>query len=935
MGKLEEYRRKRKFDRTPEPAGEPDVDEAPRGGAATDASQREATPGKAASESKRTTVAGVKPAPAAKRTRLPKPMPKLRLEPSRHGEHGNIFVVQKHSATRLHYDFRLAIDGTLKSWAVPKGPSQSQADKRLAVQTEDHPLEYGGFEGKIPEGNYGAGTVMVWDRGTFVVEGDPGKPQAGVLDALQQLERGEIKFSLNGEKLRGGFVLVKIKRSEKGNEWLLIKHKDAAEDPKWNIEEHDGSALTGRSLAEIAEQAPPKRSPFPIEAREVHGARKSAMPSRVEPMLATLVEQPFSDPNWLFEIKWDGVRAMAWIADGGLTLRSRNNIDITARYPELAALPMKFAGREAILDGEIVALDARGRGDFQRLQERMHVRAPGEKQVREVPVVYFAFDLLYCDGYDLREAPLLERKQLLQRMLNANDRFRYADHQPEHGKELYELAKETGLEGIVAKRADSRYMSDRSTSWAKLKVSQTLDAVVGGWTEARTEAIPFGSLLLGLYEGKKLRFIGHVGSGFDAKRHAELSAKFKELREAASPFESVPETNEKPFWVKPQLVARVKFGGWTQEKYLRHPVFHGLREDLKPEECKWESEVAVAAPAVVRATEVVGKVITDTAEIEAELFKGRAETINMELEGKRLRFSNLNKVYFPESGYTKRDLLAYYYRMAEYILPFLRGRALVLRRYPDGIQGQAFFQKDLIEGVPEWFKTAPIESEERGKQIHYATAEDRASLLFLAGLGCIDHNPWSSRLDDLEHPDYFFFDLDPSDGTEFSVVVTIARALHEKLEELGIVSFLKTSGATGFHIFIPVEPFYTYEQLRTFGEIIARTVTAQHPNLVTNERSVAKRPAGRVLIDVQQNAMGRPLACAYSVRAFPKAPVSTPVLARELKPGLKPENLNIKTVFARMKEKGDLWKDFWKSQQRIEGAIEALSKGMSSKTKKA
>ena len=862
-------------------------------------------------------------------------MPKLRLEPSRQGEHGNTFVVQKHSATRLHYDFRLAIDGTLKSWAVPKGPSQSHADKRLAVQTEDHPLEYGGFEGKIPVGNYGAGTVMVWDRGTFVVETDPGKPQAAPLDALQQVERGEIKFSLNGEKLRGSFVLVKIKRSEKGNEWLLIKHKDAAEDPKWNIDEHDGSALTGRSLAEIAEEAPPKRSPRPIEAREVHGARKSAMPSRVEPMLATLVEQPFSDPNWLFEIKWDGVRAMAWIADGALTLRSRNNIDITARYPELAALPRRFAGREAILDGEIVALDARGRGDFQRLQERMHVRAPGEKQIRETPVVYFAFDLLHCDGYDLRDAPLLERKQLLQRMLHATERFRYADHQAEQGKELYELAKENGLEGIVAKRADSRYVSDRSTSWAKLKVSQTLDAVVGGWTEARTEAIPFGSLLLGLYEGKKLRFIGHVGSGFDAKKHAELSKRFKELRTPGSRFESVPETNEKPFWVKPELVARVKFGGWTQEKYLRHPVFIGLREDVKAEECKWESEVAVTAPAVVRATEVVGKVISDKAEIEAELFKGRAETINMELDGKRLRFSNLNKVYFPESGYTKRDLLAYYYRMADYILPFLRGRALVLRRYPDGIQGQAFFQKDLVEGVPEWFKTAPIDSEERGKQIHYATADDVASLLFLTGLGCIDHNPWSSRLDELEHPDYFFFDLDPSDGTEFSVVVTIARALHEKLEELGIVSFMKTSGATGFHIFIPVEPLYTYEQLRTFGEIIARTVTARHPNLVTNERSVAKRPAGRVLIDVQQNAMGRPLAAAYSVRAFPRAPVSTPVLPRELKSSLRPENLNIKTVFARLKERGDLWRDFWKKRQRLEGTIELLSEGMSSSTKKA
>ena len=425
-----------------------------------------------------------------------------------------------------------------------------------------------------------------------------------------------------------------------------------------------------------------------------------------------------------------------------------------------------------------------------------------------------------------------------------------------------------------------------------------------------------------------------MGSGFDGKRHAELSNKWKELTVSTSPFESVPATNEKPSWVKPELVARVKFGGWTQEHYLRHPVFLGLREDVQAEDCKWETEVAAAAPAVVRAPEVVGRVISTGAQIEAELFKGKAETISIELEGKRLRFSNLNKVYFPESGYTKRDLLAYYYRMADYILPFLKGRALVLRRYPDGIQGQAFFQKDLHEGLPEWFKTVPLDSEERGKQIRYATASDPASLLFLAGLGCIDHNPWSSRFDDLEHPDYFFFDLDPSDGTEFSVVVTIARALHEKLEELGIVSFLKTSGATGFHIFIPVETVYTYEQLRTFGEIIARTVTAQHPTLVTNERSVAKRPAGRVLIDVQQNAMGRPLAAAYSVRAFPKAPVSTPVLPRELRPNLRPENLNIKTIFARLKEKGDLWKDFWKSPQNIEGAIEKLSSHLPANSKK-
>ncbi|OLB83151.1 MAG: hypothetical protein AUI12_17240 [Acidobacteria bacterium 13_2_20CM_2_57_6] len=302
---------------------------------------------------------------------------------------------------------------------------------------------------------------------------------------------------------------------------------------------------------------------------------------------------------------------------------------------------------------------------------------------------------------------------------------------------------------------------------------------------------------------------------------------------------------------------------------------------------------------------------------------------------KRLRLSNLNKVYFPESGYTKRNLLAYYYRMADFILPFLRDRALVLRRYPDGIKGQAFFQKDVREGLPEWFKTVPVDSEHRGEVIQYATANDRASLLFLTGLGCIDHNPWSNRYDDLDHPDYFFFDLDPSDGTEFSAVVTIARALYEKLEELRLASFLKTSGATGIHIYLPVEPIYTYEQLRTFGEIIARTVTAEHANLVTSERIVAKRPAGRVLIDVQQNAHGRPLAAAYSVRAFPQAPVSAPLLPRELRPSLRPETLNIETVFARLKDKGDLWGDFWKRRQRLEQAIELLSNRMPSRTKKA
>ncbi len=868
MARLEEYRRKRRFDRTPEPAG--------------------------------------KTSPPTEST----------------------FVVQKHAARRLHYDFRLAIDGTLKSWAVPKGPSLNHADKRLAVQTEDHPLEYAGFEGKIPEGNYGAGTVMVWDRGTFRVEGDP--------DAGKQVASGEIKFSLSGEKLRGSFVLVKLRHSEKGNEWLLIKHKDAAERSTWNIDEHDGSVLTGRTLEEIAEELPPKRGASPIRPNELQGARKSAPPTHVLPMLATLIEHPFSDPGWLVEINWDGVRAIARITEGKIMLRSRTDLDITKQYPELASLPESLSAQQAIVDGEIVCLDAQGHSDFERLQQRMHIRVPSPNLLAQAPVTYYVFDLLYCGSYDLRGAPLAERKALLQRLLHPRDGIRYSDHQVEHGKELFELTREQGLEGIVAKRADSRYASGRSPNWVKLKATKTLDAAVAGWTAPRGSREHFGSLLLGLYEGKKLRFIGHVGSGFDEKSQEAIAKELKAAAVSACPFSEVPETNEEAHWVKPKLVARVRFGGWTQEQRLRHPVFLGLREDANVEDCRWESEVAAeAAPATVRAPEIVGHILSTKAQVEAELFKGKAESATLELDGKRVRLSNLNKVYFPKSGYTKRDLLAYYYRVADYVLPFLKDRPLVLRRYPDGIRGQSFFQKDVREGVPDWLRTVAINSEGRGgEEIHYVIANDRASLLFLTGLGCIDHNPWSSRTDDLEHPDYFFFDLDPADGTDFSVVVAVARALHEKLEELGLNVFLKTSGATGFHLYLPVERGYNYEQLRTFAEIVARVVTAKHPNLVTHERTVAKRPAGRVLIDVHQNALGRPLAAPYVVRAFPKAPVSTPVSPRELRSHLRPETLNLKTIFARLEEKGDLWKSFWKSRQRIEKALEQLGSDVPARKKR-
>ncbi|HSC77005.1 MAG TPA: non-homologous end-joining DNA ligase, partial [Candidatus Acidoferrales bacterium] len=652
---------------------------------------------------------------------------------------GNRFVVQKHAARRLHYDFRLEINGVLVSWAVPKGPSLNPADKRLAVQTEDHPLDYGGFEGTIPAGQYGAGSVMVWDTGTYEMEGD--------LSAPQQLARGELKFLLRGRKLRGGFVLVKLKRSEKGNEWLMIKHRDAAVDPKWDIEDHDGSALTGRTLTEIAEGLPAAHRPSP---GELEGARKAAMPAALQPMAATLVDKPFSDPDWVFEIKWDGVRAMAWVKNGKLTLRSRTGLDITDQYPELGPLPAHLDASQAILDGEVVALDERGRGDFELLQQRMHVSRPPARLQQQVPVNYYLFDILYCDGFDLRQSPLVERKRLLRHIFNPIDPFRYSDHQAEHGKELFELVREQNLEGILAKHARSPYVSRRSPYWAKFKVREEIDAVVGGWTEPRASREHFGALLLGLYADGALRFIGSVGTGFTAKSLKDILAQLKKLATKICPFDETPETKEKSYWTKPKLVARVHFAGWTQETRLRQPAFLGFRDDIDPEDCRFEAEAPQPKPAVIVAPTVTGKVLRKPAEIERELTEGKAENVHFELDDKPVRLTHLNKVYYPESRYTKRHLLAYYYRNAELVLSYLRDRPLVLRRYPEGIEGESFFQKEAGESHPDWMQTVSVPSEGRKSVIHYFLANDVASLLYLVNLGCIDHNPWASRTDALD-----------------------------------------------------------------------------------------------------------------------------------------------------------------------------------------
>jgi len=812
---------------------------------------------------------------------------------------GNSFVVQQHDATRMHWDLRLEVNGALASWAVPKGPSLNPEDKRLAVRTEDHPLDYAGFEGVIPEGNYGAGPVMVWDRGTYEVEGQG--------SAAEQIERGEIKFRLHGRKLRGGFVLVHSgKRAENPNDrknWLLIKHGDEAADPNFDIERLDWSVLSGRTLAEIAEGRPGHAG----SAGELPGARPAPMPALPEPMLATLIEEPFSDPEWLFELKWDGMRLLACVREGVCELRSRRGRVVTSQFPELERLPERLAVKEAIVDGEAVVLDERGHPDFNRMQQRMNVQRPSRELLEREPIVYYVFDILYCDGYDLRAVPLIERKGYLKRVLLPEPPVRFSDHVVGQGEELYRLAKREGLEGIVGKHARSRYEARRSPQWVKLKTTQELDAVVGGYTAPRGAREHFGALLLGLYDDQDgLQFIGGCGTGFDEASARALFSRLESLAAPACPFARKPATREKAVWVKPEIVARVRFTEWTRDRHLRAPVFLGLRADIDPKDCRFETPRQ--APA----------------EVLPELCRSKAETVSLEIEGRPLRFTHLDKVYFPEPGLTKRDLLCYYARIAPLILPFLRERPLVLRRMPEGLKGELFYQKDSGEYAPEWMPTVPIRDETARRDVRYFVCNDLAGLLYLTNLGCIDHNPWASRVDDLQRPDYLFLDLDPTEKTPFSTVVEVARAAYDVFSEAGLKAYLKTSGATGFHIYVPVERVYGFEQVTRFTEIVARVAAARVPDKITFERIVARRPPGRVLLDYAQLAYSRPLACVYSVRPEPAATVSAPVRAEELRPSLDPRSFTMKTLPARLEKVGDLWADFWDARQRLEPALERL-----------
>lgn len=496
---------------------------------------------------------------------------------------GNQFVVQKHHARRLHWDFRLEVGGVMKSWAVPKGPSLNPADKRLAIQTEDHPIEYNKFEGTIPAGHYGAGTVSIWDAGTFEPEGN--------LSAGQQIERGELKFILFGKRLRGSFVLVRTRPRERtGNkEWLLIKHRDEYADSNWRIEDSRESPSTSRPGSKDRVDASAQRAKTPPAKLQMpQGARRAQMPKTIRPALATLVDKPFSDPDWLFEIKWDGARTLAQIQQGKVRLWSRSNRNVTGEYPELKTMAGEVNARDAWLDGEIVVIDEDGRSNFERLQLRFGVQQPSERLMSQVPVLYYLFDVLYCDGYDLRSVPLIERKNLLKRVLCETGRLRYSDHVIQKGKELYEVALQRNLEGLIAKRISSAYPEGRSHSWLKIKLTRDVDTVVGGWTDPRGTRRYFGALLVGVYDGKKLEFAGGVGTGFSAEVQKHIGEQLQRLKSNECPFAVKPATREKAHWVEPELVARVKFSGWTDARQLRAPRFLGFQEDRDPRQCTFD-----------------------------------------------------------------------------------------------------------------------------------------------------------------------------------------------------------------------------------------------------------------------------------------------------------------------------------------------------------
>ncbi|MGI9101614.1 MAG: DNA ligase D [Terriglobales bacterium] len=786
---------------------------------------------------------------------------------------GRRFVVQRHAARRLHYDLRLEIGGTLKSWAVPKGPTLDPKQKRLAVHVEDHPLAYGDFEGTIPAGNYGAGVVSLWDNGTFDVLGD--------VTAEQQLERGDFKFSLHGNKLLGNFALVRLKNSKK-DEWLLLKKPDFAAQAGWDAEDH----------------LEPVRSRN-ADPSLVAGAKLAPMPDRIEPMLATLDRTLPEGGEWAYEIKWDGFRGLCLLSGGKLRILSRKGNLLNRQFPELGDLPQFISADTAIMDGEIVAFDAAGRPSFSLMQQRTGF---AEVQTRtRTPVSLIAFDLLYLNGYDLRDAALSERQALLRGMIRAAPHLRVSESFSGSGAKVLDAAREHGLEGVVAKRLDSKYESGRSRSWVKVKFDTQNEFVICGFTVTRRK--PFSSLVVGCYDNGTLSWAGNVGTGFTEKLLAEIHPQLKKLASRKGPFAQDPGIADVT-WIAPRLVCSVRYTGWGADNHLRAPVFVGMRPDLEPRDCVRESATPSSAPE------------------NPKLLPPDKSDVSLEVAGRRLKFTNLKKVFYPADGYTKRDVINYYHDVAPFLVPHLAGRPLSLKRYPNGIAGEYFFQKDAKTSFASWIRTADI-AEDKATPKRFVICDDEPTLLYLANLGCIDQNPWFSRVGSLDCPDFIVLDLDPY-HCGFDRIVEAAQLVRRKLELLELQGYPKTTGGDGMHIYIPIAAEYSYEQVRTFAEIIARLVIAERPELFTTPRTVTQREKGKVYFDYLQIGWAKTISAPYVLRAHKQAPVATPLRWSEVKPGLSPLDFTLANVRSRFQHLGDIFAPVLSNSQRLETAMARL-----------
>lgn len=770
------------------------------------------------------------------------------------------FVVQEHHASQLHYDFRLELDGVLKSWAVPKGPSMNPEDKHLAVHVEDHPYEYRKFEGVIPEGSYGAGNVIIWDEGWYEPRAEDSKDQQETL--RQELEKGHLTFVVHGKKLHGEFALIKMHGHDE-DAWLLVKKGDTYA-TRQDITTEDKSVKSGKKVDDMgAKNKLPDLSKYP----------KVSSPWQVKPMLCTLVEEPFSKEDWLFEIKWDGYRAIGSKNGSAIELYSRNHKGFSEHYPPITEA-LRSLKHNVILDGEIVVTDKDGRPHFELLQ---NWRAKPEGTIS-----YYAFDMLWCEGRDIRNMPLRERKQLLKLIIPENSRIKYSDHVETEGLALFEEMQKQGLEGVVAKKADSEYKeNDRGSAWLKIKTHLRQEVVIGGFTEPRGTRKHLGSLLVGVYENGELVYTGHSGGGIPDNQRAELRKRLDKLERKSSPFSTQPKPNAPVHWVRPDIVCEMSFSEWTSDGFMRHPAFEGLRTDKDPSHVHKEKPKAKPAAA-----------------------KTPAKETSMSTS-KKLEFTHLDKVFFPKHKYTKGDLINYYRDIAPIMLPYLKDRPLSLLRQPGGATDKGFFQKNM-EHLPDWVPASDIFSESHNDTLHWMVGGKLETLLYMVQLGCIEINPWNSRIKHLDNPDWVVIDLDP-EGVTFNDVITVAQTVKAVCDEWKIPAYPKTSGKTGIHIYIPLAAKYTSEQARNFAHLFVIEINKRQPKLTSIERNPEKRHH-KIYLDYLQNREGQTLAAPYSVRPTPDASVSTPLHWDEVKPGLKPENFTIKNIGKRLQKEGDIWK---------------------------